>query len=1535
MYSLGVDIGYSSIKLLMIDGKGKVIYQSYLLHKGKIRETLSKSLHDLLCGYDAGEIEYGAVTGSGSRFLARSGLSEFVNEVAALVEGCLNTDKRIGSIIEIGSQSAKYITGLSDGDRSRIKVSMNSDCSAGTGSFIEEQVSRLGLKLEEYALYARKSRSIPRIAGRCSVFAKTDITHHQQEGVPVEDILQGLAYAMVRNYSTSVMKKLTQIKPMVFVGGVAYNKAIVDAFNQVLCLKEGDLIVPEHFSTTVALGAALIARNKKTAIDIKRLLSIPAMADDLPGEADKAVQLPCLLPMGTGDSSGRHDVESGLLCNGNLDCYLGIDVGSTSTNLVLMDSESRIVWFKYLRTLGNPVEAVRIGLKSLRQEFGDAIRIIGTGTTGSGRHLIGRLVGADVIKDEITSQAKAAVTIDPSVDTIFEIGGQDSKYISLAEGAISDFHMNKICAAGTGSFIEEQANKFSIPIGDFGDLALSSNNPVNLGERCTVFIETSVAACLAEGAKLADIASGLCYSIARNYLHRVVGHKKIGNRIFFQGGVAFNQGVINAFRALTGKEIYVPPFFSVTGAYGAAILAREEMMLREAPKTAFNGQNAILEDAGQECIVSEKKSSETFNTRIGELVFTGYNGSLDSSRKTVGIPRALFTFGMFPMFSAFFKELGFNVLLSEPTTMETVRLGQEYSLDETCYPVKLINGHVAELVEKKVDYIFFPDLYTVNHPGSHSRQNYGCAYMQLAFKMINQAMDLQSRGIELLAPTIAFSLGREFMMKSFSALAKQLGRDQEAAANALACGMKSFQQFEDRIRSHSNEVMRDLNPGEKVFVLVSKIYGVADPILNMGIPGRLMEMGYKVLGFHELPEGDISQQHPNMYWPFGQHILESAHFIRQHPDLYAIFLTHHGCGPDSVLTHYFREIMAGKPYLNVEVDEHTSDVGVITRLEAFVNSLRSDKAVESGVSKAFFSRPDGRNVKLRSDLADLEVRGTLCLPNLYPYSQIFEKILSGKGIRVGLLPAASKASIELGRAHTMTNEYFSLIALLGDVLKKLETEECEPDGITFLIPQTEGAEIDGQAHRLIRTILDSQGYEKANIFAPFIEDMICLPGETAAILFLGLLAGDLIMTAVPGQRESYCQRLLELIDRKGLHIDDLADMALEIHDKVQDFNGMKRVLAIGEPFILYNNFLNNYIFKELEEQGHWVIYAPLSEYLWLMWRDVADHGQNTKTGIMRARLAEFNDYLSTIARRLACNSPFAPDINNLITIADRTIGYYSGAFGRYREAKALAGNLSRIDGVITVASTYENTAISLNVLHKGLEDRRSKPLLSLTFDGNINENDQRKIETFMYYLCGNGTHNCIHRHGQAGPGHKCGGSSFHMHNPDIVFDTLALKEGDSFLDMGCGPGDYALHAAKIIGSSGLVYALDKNRNMIDSLMEKADKQGIMNIRAMLSDITGPLPIENGSVDACLLSTVLHIFSLAKIESTIFNEIRRALKPGGKLSIIECRNEDQNFGPPKYMCLSPGEIEASITRYGFRKVDMFDLGRNYMIQFDAQ
>lgn len=1377
MYSLGIDIGYTSIKMALIDNNDALIYHKYLLHRGDTINTLKEAIQDILKSFTNKEITYGAITGSGFKFLEIKKSIEFINNITAIIEGTTKVNENAESIIEIGGQRATFITKFRSADKSHIKISMNGNCSAGTGSFLEEQVSRLNLSLEDYSTYIERAKSIPRIAGRCSVFAKTDIIHHQQEGKSIEDILLGLCYAVVRNYKNSVVKNLTIKKPIVFIGAVANNKGIIKALNEILELKEGDLIIPAHFDIIGAIGAAIISRRNKKKIDLEKLI------EDIDTNVYKNNNiLSELLPFGSEDSKDKH-IDSLIQNKATpVKCYLGIDVGSTSINLALIDDRDDIIAHSYLMTLGKPIDVVKEGLKDIKRQIGNNVEVLGVGTTGSGRYMIGDFIGSDIIIDEITSQAKAAVTIDDTVDTVFEIGGQDSKYIRIKDGIVVDFEMNKICAAGTGSFLNEQAIKLNIPLEDFGDLALISKTPLDLGERCTVFIETSIADHLAKGARIEDIVAGLCYSIAKNYLNRVVGTKEIGKKIFFQGGVAYNQGVINAFRALIGDRIYIPPFFSVTGAFGSAIIAKEEMQSKTTKFRGFNIDNmkysikdfrckrcsnmclvktiqfegATPKFYGARCDIFEREHKATIIEKdrkkdifeaINEFYLQGYVKKLDYNKKTIGIPRVLFMHNLFPMFNIFFKELGFNVVLSKSTDEEIIELSQQYTMDETCFPIKIINGHVAWLISKGIDYLFLPSLYSIKHDISKSRENYACCYMQSVSQIINNVMDLEKKGIKLLAPLLSFKSGKYKMLKTILKLGKTLGKSRVKSIKSLLKGIKRLMAFDKEVSKLGEEIVQSLKPEEKAFVIITRPYGTVDMGLNMRIPQILMEKGYKVIPLSALPahKHDLFKEYPNMYWPFGQKIISGAQIVKKHPNLYAIYITNHGCGPDTALAHFFREEMNGKPYLHIEADEHSSKVGVITKIEAFINSLKQkSNSKEKLKSLEDYSKSViHKKVNIQRDLFALEKNFTLYLPNLYPYSQIFAAILLKENINTKILPMTDNLSIDIGRRITLSMEYISLTALLGDIFKELKTMNGHGNGLGLFIPTCEGSDVYGQYSRLLRTKFDINGHKDVNIISPFIEDLLLYEEKFVEKLILGLLAGDIIMIDGVEKRSQHLTSIIKAIEKNCFNLNLLEEISKNLYKNSTCNSKNKMIAVISEPLILFNDFINNFITGKIEKEGFQVLIEPLSEVMWFTWNETLENVKKKKKFKdknhlilnLEKRLNGFRNIIHYISDILQEISPFESDLELLVKEADIHLNYYSGGFGRYRIGKLFCiSKRERVDGIVMVSSLYENTGNVLNILNKGFKNNVLKPILELGFDGKQNEIDDIKLQSFLYYL---------------------------------------------------------------------------------------------------------------------------------------------------------------------------------------------------------
>ena len=1311
---MGIDIGASSVKVAAVDAGGTVLRVIRRAHKGSPLPCLRAMLAELADGSADRSLSLSAqacggvvATGSGADMLRAlvPGL-RVLEEVPALVKGVRALAPQAASVIGMGAQSGVFATGFAHG--SAPEFAMNESCAAGTGSFFEDQMQRLGLPLESYSDLVARAQSVPRLSGRCSVFAKTDIIHRQQEGVPVEDILQGLCHATVKAFKATIVRNLPVEKPVALAGGVLENAGVVRAVREVFDLAEGELLADEKLVCAQAVGAALAAAEGAGGRDGERIAAgaasdasaglaslaslrsalegtQAAQADDLP-RLPQLPQVDCVpncgfalapspwnpqgSPAREGGAVPRSAVVDALEQGAPVPVALGVDVGSTSTNLVLVSTDGVLLDAQYLRTRGNPKQAVRDGLASLAQRVGDRACVVAAGVTGSGRTMIGKLIGADAVRDEITAQARAAAAADSQVDTVFEIGGQDSKYISLVAGQVADFQMNKVCAAGTGSFVEEQAARLGIALPDYGSLALSAEHPVELGERCTVFMETAINAALAKGATKSEVAAGLCLSVVRNYLHKVVNAKPVGQRIVLQGGVAYNPAIVAAFRAYAGESLTVSPWFAVSGAVGAALLAAESqgvlepvqngesadeqgeeldtgaMSNQHAPRQAnvrSNFKGWDLSGASHETRhidPAEIAANRAFFHKVDEMFLEGYDPTRDPAKKTVGIPRCLMLHKLFPMANAFFKQLGFNVVLTDASDEETVRLAQASAQGETCYPVKLVHGHMAQLLDMDVDYVFMPSVHTIRHLRSTVPHNYACTYMQSIPAIVASELDYEGHGITLLNPLMNLDFGQGAMAEVMLQVGAQLGRTPQETARAMLAGGFAVTEFTRKTEELGDQLLAGLKPGERVIVLITRNYGIVDPALNMGIPDMLLDRGWKVITVSHLHAHDlgISADYPGVVWPFGQHILSGAKLVRRDPRLFAVYLTNHGCGPDTMISHLFAEEMGSKPYLHIEMDEHYSKVGVETRVEAFLNAIEHYEAADLRGTPTSWRVVNSACEPLREG----ELAG---LPSFGPYGPLAAQWLRDQGIPVREL-APTPATLELGRKECTSKEYYSFASLLGVSLAAavdvgaaacLEggAQACgegagavdgpyvERDAAAaavasaeggwrvgqLLLPSSQGGEADGQFDRVIRSVLDAKGHGDVRVVAPDVELLPCNVADLEG-LFVHVLAGDVVWAAAPAARPA----LQEAFAKPHLTLEDVLTAASAARESWQDVPvaPRKTLALVGEWPLVVGDELTGGLFARLEGEGYRAMRAPFAEYLLFVWEDGCDEARHGK-----------------------------------------------------------------------------------------------------------------------------------------------------------------------------------------------------------------------------------------------------------------------------------------------------------------------------------
>ncbi len=1029
--NIGLDIGAISLKLAAIgapedralleslvrekphfrltewDNRGKrlpMVLSDYRRIQGSPIQSTFDLLQELHETIEESRVEGLRVTGSGSRTIARILGIYFENEFKSIARMMGEFYPQVRTVFEVGGESSKYIRLEMDADTGKFGIvdyDRSGECAAGTGSFIDQQALRMGYSVEEVGPITREAGRAARIAGRCSVFAKSDMIHAQQKGHTPPEILRGLCDAVARNFKSSIVKGRPVVAPVALLGAVSQNEGVTHAIRETFSLNDGELVVPDLYAWCGAIGTAILEceeRRKRSLRDIHRLCqheSATHPQDAQPLSMDRVVLLrDRVAPYKAPDDGSK------------IPAYLGIDIGSVSTNLVAIDADANVIHDIYLRTAGRPVEAVQQGLTEMNEKWGRRLDIRGVGTTGSGRELIAEFVGADVVNDEITAHKTGAVHISETlggepVDTIFEIGGQDSKFISIENGVVVDFAMNEACAAGTGSFLEEQAEKLGINIkGEFANLALSAPAPTRLGERCTVFMERDVTGWLHKGEVVPNVLAGLAYSIALNYVNRVVRGRRIGDVIYFQGGTAYNDAVAAAFSGLLGKKITVPPYNGVMGAIGMALIAREwhratkaasrfrgydlyslEVSTRDFTCKACTNQCDIKEFTiegqksfwGDKCSDRYRKPSKTGRKAVIEDLFQFHDKTIEKltghplgmarfERKPgkihIGIPRTMSMYDKYPFWHRYFTELGFEVVLSRQTDPKISADGIEMALAQPCYPVQVAHGHTLSLIELGVDYIFVPNILDSETSADAAGSAHFCPWNQTLPFVLQSAPRLEEYAYKFLAPTLHFQMGREVVKRSLAETMRKLGVNRRASDKAVDAAYATQREFQDALIEAGKRALAKLDEtGEPGLILVGRSYNIYDRSINCDIPRKLRHhYGANVIPLDFLVTGQesIRELHPNMYWISGQKILAAARLAAERPNLHVIYISNFKCGPDSYIKHFARQTV-GAPLLVLQFDGHGNDAGYMTRCEAYLDSkgiLRCYNSTEEVSKKA-------------------------------------------------------------------------------------------------------------------------------------------------------------------------------------------------------------------------------------------------------------------------------------------------------------------------------------------------------------------------------------------------------------------------------------------------------------------------------------------------------------------------------------------------------------------------------------------------------
>ena len=1414
---LGIDCGSVSLNLVILTDQSPDPVSVYRRTRGRPLVTLIEAVNDLaaVVGQNL-PIKSALVTGSGRELLSEALGVPAINEISAHAAGIYRIKPGVRTIIEIGGQDSKFIRiePPVSGEIPRVPVfRMNEICAAGTGAFLDEQAERLQIGVESFGPLALKSNSPSPIAGRCAVFAKTDMIHQAQEGTPLPDILLGLTFALARNYVATLVRGEPLVPVVSLQGGVMSNEAVVHAFRRILKLGPEDIIIPPHFKVLGALGCAVLAArdDPQGSLSLEMIKETAGRALREPGRRSFFPPL---------DSSRSQEAPQLELFRDDqiyeAPLVMGLDVGSVSVKGAIIDRAGRILREHYRLSRSRPLEALEKVIQVLTR--GDLVPSA-IAVTGSGRYLAGRLLDADLIVNEITAQATAAVSHDPQVDCVVEIGGQDSKWIALQAGDVKDFEMNRVCAAGTGSFLMAQAQRLDLPMGPlFSDAAFSSEMPADLGNRCTVFMESDLIHHQNNGASSEDLAAGVCISIVHNYLERVANNKPLGERVLFLGGVAATPAVRAAFEQRTGRSFETPPFFRVSGAVGAAIKAHEKlgekgMISRERGRISLDheqirGEEFTCKGCTNRCRVlryryldrlffhgglcdrwesedrsiANKKENDPFTIRTRLL--EGFARTDREVGRSWGMVRSPQFYEWFPFWKGFCEHLDISLVVAPPANREQFERGFRFLRVETCLPMKAMAGQIEDLLNSGIHVLFHPSILSEEPTAEDGKPQDHCPYIQASSQFFRGTFD-----VEWKEPVISFELDPDSFRRDHVRFARSLGFSRWKASAALERGLEDLAKFQADLRLEGERFLNSLQPGEQALVVLGKPYHLSDAFLNMNLGSLFQRLRVKALPGDLYPSSPASFN-PGVSWKYQGDMIRIAHEIARNPSLFPVLITFFGCGPDPFTLRHVQEALDGKPLLILEMDEHSSRTGLITRIEAFLDSVgrshgKAGRPLERKIPAEHFEsasicdRDDiGGSLGHQSEQSELNEdekapqthglsrarRGiprpdVLYLPYMCEHAYGFAAAARSVDIDARVLPPPDDKSERLGRPQLVGGECHPYALILGDYLKLSETlSPYEADKSLFYIIGPDACRLSqfpvyidkvrrhlGLSVGVIGEIdqgLAAFGVSQRNRRHVLLRAWEGLNAYDVLFrLFLQIRPVAQSETALEATYAQCRDKLFEAIST-GRVREGMEEVLHDLHQvPVKDGDPRPAIAVTGDYYTRVVPYANNDVYREIEALGGSLWSPPtfsdclkMSTLRDLTWSVLSLRSQEAfRNGMLYAFMAvsEFKVKGSHSVRR-AWSTPL--DLSGL--------GIWRSA-SHYVHTRLPSGITAPIATALQQVEMGANGVLNLMTLNcsygtvvtaalaRELRQRPGLPMLTLVYDGLKKTNEKTRLEAFM------------------------------------------------------------------------------------------------------------------------------------------------------------------------------------------------------------
>jgi len=1259
MQSVGINIGSTSLKMVLLEGGdqqgGTVIWSATLTHEGDFGAAVRKLMAE-------GNIPQGIpalVTGNEGRFMfGVSGTLEPLCAEAALRNLGLKAD----AVVSMGGED--LIVYSLDADGKIINNFSGNKCFSGTGEFLKQQLARMDMTLDDIEKVPDTAKVYP-LSTRCSVFMKSDCTHKlNKREATKDDIVLSLSDVMaVKVIDFLKRAKITQ-GTVVLTGGLALNRHIIRFLREKA--PQIDFVIPEAASVFEAFGAAIMAPQAGSPLPpVDRLLKTNEIRFGTLGalrDWEKKVRF--------FGGAGEAKVRAG----GRY--VLGVDGGSTTTKACLVDMETdEIVASHYGRTHGDPVKALKECLTVIRKKVaadtgGKEIEIRLVGATGSSREILGVFLETQGVYNEIIAHSVGTTYFDKEVETILEIGGQDAKYVLLKNGVPIDYAMNEACSAGTGSFLEESASgDLSIHSAkDIGPIALNADAPLKFGEHCSAFINSDIRKAVQQGASRENITAGIVCSIVANYLNRVVGNRTIGGKVFLQGGVAKNPAVPLAFAMFLNKEILVPPSPELMGCFGVALLAK-----RKNAEGLLQEQNVAIDEVinreigyervfvCQACenlcpiqVLNVGGSKYNFGGRCNlytnmrkkvkdvpvfdyvekrqKMLFEEFAAPLPAEAAsakrgfTVGIPRALSVHTLYPLYSWFFHELGIKTYLSTEVAQAGIaRIEAQY-----CFPAEIAHGAVQDCLDKGVDYVLLPHFRDMPSYEEKVHANFCPITQALPYYMEKAFPDVdKNRWLPLV---VSFKFGEGKALELFCEMAKRLGIGEAETKAAFDLAMSKQQAYFDAVHSMGRVALEDARKANRpVIAVLGRPYNAFTPEANMGIPRKFTSRGYSIVPFDILPFHD-EQIFPNMYWYYGQQDMKAASLLSKEDNIYLAFITNFSCAPDSFILHYIKWMMGQKPFLVLELDSHSADAGIDTRVEAFLDIIDGYRAKKGDLEAERYDngwrfvseRKSGGDFDLRIDNASTgekvpivgNKRVKVLLSNMGAIStEYMGAAVRGLGINAEALPVATAKTVQVARAHASGKECVPSHLVLGSALEFVFGEKYRKDELYLLfVPITTGPCRTGQYYVYYENLFRDLRLENIVVFILSADNSYTELGSGfAKAMWHGLVLSDYLkdiqcaLTACAANRtqaltqfEASWRRLMDVVERNPKKMwDELKRLAEDVRKIPLKRNlvDCPRVLIVGEIYVRRDDFAVGELIELMSERGIVVKIAGVSEWI--------------------------------------------------------------------------------------------------------------------------------------------------------------------------------------------------------------------------------------------------------------------------------------------------------------------------------------------------